>query len=136
MGYLRWAPNVTGEKMEITFFPDRGSNPVRWTQSPTLYHVAIKAGLYRKAVQVCYIPIPGDIMVLSCYLLYGYTGCRKHINPDFVYKESRFGKLLPEEYNFPKVPRHSLVPHLSCSLRSNVKHIRTVIQDCLNGLRP
>ena len=29
-----------------------GSNPVRWTQSPTLYHVAIKAGLYRKAVQV------------------------------------------------------------------------------------
>ena len=60
MGYLRWAPNVTGEKMEITFFPDRGSNPVRWTQSPTLYHVAIKAGLYRKAVQVYHIPIPGD----------------------------------------------------------------------------
>ena len=58
--YLRWTPNVTGEKMEITFFPDRGSNPVRWTQSPTLYHVAIKAGLYRKAVQVCYIPISGD----------------------------------------------------------------------------
>ena len=47
--------------MEITFFPDRGSNPVRWTQSPTLYHVAIKAGLYRKAVQVYHIPIPGDI---------------------------------------------------------------------------
>ena len=63
MGYLRWAPNVTGEKMEIIFFPDRGSNPVRWTQSPTLYHVAIKAGLYRKAVQVSYIPIPGDINV-------------------------------------------------------------------------
>ena len=57
---LRWAPNVTGEKMEITFFPDRGSNPVRWPQSPTLYHVAIKAGLYRKAVQVYHIPIPGD----------------------------------------------------------------------------
>ena len=49
------------KKMEITFFPDRGSNPVRWTQSPTLYHVAIKAGLYRKAVQVYHIPIPGDI---------------------------------------------------------------------------
>ena len=60
VGYLRWAPNVTGEKMEITFFPNRGSNPVRWTQSPTLYHVAIKAGLYRKAVQVYHIPIPGD----------------------------------------------------------------------------
>ena len=49
---------VTGEKMEITFFPDRGSNPVRWTQSPTFYHVAIKAGLYCKAVQVYHIPIP------------------------------------------------------------------------------
>ena len=63
VGYLRWAPNVTGEKMEITFFPNRGSNPVRWTQSPTLYHVAIKAGLYRKAVQVYHIPIPGDINI-------------------------------------------------------------------------
>ena len=57
--------NVTCEKMEITFFPNRGSNPVRWTQSPTLYHVAIKAGLYRKAVQVSYIPIPGDILPLQ-----------------------------------------------------------------------
>ena len=65
VGYLRWAPNVTGEKMEITFFPNRGSNPVRWTQSPTLYHVAIKAGLYRKAVQVYHIPIPGDIYETS-----------------------------------------------------------------------
>ena len=57
--------SVTGEKMEITFFPDRGSNPVRWIQSPTLYHVAIKAGLYCKAVQVYHIPIPGDILPLQ-----------------------------------------------------------------------
>ena len=56
---------VTGEKMEITFFPNRGSNPVRWTQSPTLYHIAIKAGLYRKAVQVYHIHIPGDILPLQ-----------------------------------------------------------------------
>ena len=55
-----WAPYEAGEKMEITFFPDRGLNPVHWTQSPTLYRVAIKASLYRKAVQVCYIPITGD----------------------------------------------------------------------------
>ena len=48
-------------KNGIIFLPNRGSNPVRWTQSPTLYRVAVKAGLYRKAVQVCYIPIPGDI---------------------------------------------------------------------------
>ena len=46
-------------------FPNRGSKPVRWTQSPTLYHVAIKAGLYRKAVQVYHIPIPGDILPLQ-----------------------------------------------------------------------
>ena len=50
--------------MEITFFPDRGSNPVRRTQNPILYHVAIKAGLYCMAVQVCYIPIPSDILPL------------------------------------------------------------------------
>ena len=54
-GYLRWAPNVTGEKMEITFFPGRGSNPVRWTESPTLYHVAIKAGLYRQYKCLIYL---------------------------------------------------------------------------------
>ena len=59
-----------------------------------------------------------NVMVILRYLLYGYTGCRKHINPDFVYSISRFGKLLPEENNFPLVPRHPLVPHLSCILRS------------------
>ena len=51
--------------MEIIFLPDRGSNPVRWTQSPILYHVTIKASLYCKALQVCYIPIPGDILPLQ-----------------------------------------------------------------------
>ena len=65
MGYLRWVPNVTGEKMEITFFPDRGSNPGRLRDRLTLYRVAIKAGLYRKAVQVYHIPIPGDILPLQ-----------------------------------------------------------------------
>ena len=59
------ADSWTGEKMEITFFPDRGSNPGRLRDRPTLYRVAIKAGLYRKAVQVCYIPIPGDILPLQ-----------------------------------------------------------------------
>ena len=46
--------------MEITFFPDRGSNPGRLRDRPALYRVAIKAGLYRKAVQVYHIPIPGE----------------------------------------------------------------------------
>ena len=59
VGYLRWAPNVTGEKIEITFSPDRGSNPVRWTQSPTLYHVAIKAGFYSDVVE-CWTLNPVD----------------------------------------------------------------------------
>ena len=35
----------------------RGSNPGRLRDRPTLYRVAIKAGLYRKAVQVYHIPI-------------------------------------------------------------------------------
>ena len=58
--------NVTVEKKEMTFFPDRGSNlPGRWTQSPILYRFAIKASLYRKAVQVYHIPIPDDILPLQ-----------------------------------------------------------------------
>ena len=54
MGYLGWVPNVTGEKF---LCQNRGLNPVRWTQSPTLYRIAIKASLYHKAVQVCHIVI-------------------------------------------------------------------------------
>ena len=56
---------VIGDKMEITFFLDWGSNPGRLHDRLTLYHVAIKVGLYRKAVQVYHIPIPGDILPLQ-----------------------------------------------------------------------
>ena len=47
---------VTGEKILITFAlaEDRTSDPPHVKQ--TLYHDAIKAGLYRKAVKLCYIP--------------------------------------------------------------------------------
>ena len=38
--------------------PSRESNPDCWIYRQTLYHVAVKAGFYRKAVEVCYIPIP------------------------------------------------------------------------------
>ena len=48
--------SVTGEKMLITFCPGRGSNRDLLRGSQTLYRIAIKAGLYRKAVQVCIIP--------------------------------------------------------------------------------
>ena len=47
---------VTGEKMLNTFCSGRGSNQDLLRGSQTLYRVAIKAGLYRKAVQVCIIP--------------------------------------------------------------------------------
>ena len=39
-----------------TFCPGRGSNQDLLRGSQTLYRVAIKAGLYGKAVQVCIIP--------------------------------------------------------------------------------
>ena len=60
--------------MEITFSPT--GDRVRWTQSPTLYRVAVKAGLYRKAVQVYHIPIPGDIiiMVVFFFCVWGWGG--------------------------------------------------------------
>ena len=49
--------NVRGEdKLPIIFTPaeDRTRDPLH--ANPNLYRAAIKAGLYGKAVQVCYIP--------------------------------------------------------------------------------
>ena len=57
VGYLHWASNVTGEKCRSHFLLDSGLYPGCRIQSPALYRIAIKAGLYRKAVQVCYIHI-------------------------------------------------------------------------------
>ena len=48
-------------EMNITFFSERGSNPVHCIQSPTHFRVVIKAGLYRKVVHVGYIHIPGEL---------------------------------------------------------------------------
>ena len=46
--------------------PSRETNPGRWIYRQTLYHVAVKAGFYRKAVEVCYIiPRPCDIHPLQ-----------------------------------------------------------------------
>ena len=57
------APNVTGE--EKIFRPDPAEDRTRDPPhvKRILYHVTIKAGLYRKAVLVCYIPIPCDTYV-------------------------------------------------------------------------
>ena len=48
---------------------DRGSNPCGPRDRRTLYHVAIKAGLYRKAVQVYHIPITATM-----YIYAGWSG--------------------------------------------------------------
>ena len=83
VGYLRWAPNVTGEKMEITFFPDQGSNPGSLRDRPTLYHVTI-GSIGTKAVQLYHIPIPGDIhtqthiYVCLCVYVTGYIHIYTH----------------------------------------------------------
>ena len=45
--------------------PSRESNPGRWIYRQTLYHVAVKAGFYRKAVEVYYIPRPCDMQFES-----------------------------------------------------------------------
>ena len=51
---------VTGENK---LCHDRGLNPGRARDRRTLYHVAIKVGLYRKLVQQYHIPIPGDTLM-------------------------------------------------------------------------
>ena len=57
------APNVTDEEKYLRTDPaeDRTRDPLHAKR--TLYHVAIKASLYRTAVQVCYIPITCDINI-------------------------------------------------------------------------
>ena len=48
---------VTGEKdVNHLFCPGRGSNQGLLRSNPKLYCVAVKAGLYREAIQVCIIP--------------------------------------------------------------------------------
>ena len=44
--------------------PSRESNPGRWIYRQTLYHVAVKAGFYRKAVEVYYIPSPVTSVII------------------------------------------------------------------------
>ena len=51
--------------MEITFSPTGDRTQSAGLKVLHSNHVAIKAGLYRKAVQVSYIPIPGDILPLQ-----------------------------------------------------------------------
>ena len=47
-------PPVGAIVVERKYFtcPSRESNPGRWIYRQTLYHVAVKAGFYRKAVEV------------------------------------------------------------------------------------
>ena len=54
--FILYAINVTVEKMLITFAPAEDRTRDTPHAKPTLYHVAIKAGSYRKAVQVSIIP--------------------------------------------------------------------------------
>ena len=42
---------------------DQGLNPGSPRDRRTLYHITIKANLYRKAVQEYHIPIPGDTIM-------------------------------------------------------------------------
>ena len=68
--------------------PSRESNPGCWIYRQTLYHVAVKAGFYRKAVEVyLYIPRPCDIKKLYLYIL-TFLKKSKYLNvlyPQHVY---------------------------------------------------
>ena len=61
--------------------PNRESNPGRWIYRQTLYHVAVKAGFYRKAVEVyLYIPRPCDIHPLQFEIRPCISWYRNHVN--------------------------------------------------------
>ena len=57
--------NIYAVERKYFTCPSWESNPGRWIYRQTLYHVAVKAGFYRKAVEVYYIPRPCDIHPLQ-----------------------------------------------------------------------
>ena len=61
---LFWG-KINVEERKYFTCPSWESNPGRWIYSQTLYHVAVKAGFYRKAVEVYYIDRPCDIHPLQ-----------------------------------------------------------------------
>ena len=65
----------------------RESNPGFWIYRQTLYHVAVKAGFYRKAVEVYYIPRPCDIHPLQCEIRPRISWYRNHVkmNPREIF---------------------------------------------------
>ena len=81
VGYLSWALNVTW-KSGNNIFPRSGG------LSPTLYRVAIKASLYHKAVEVCYILIIKLLQGLIIKLLQGLNPEPDRINPQLLQKLS------------------------------------------------
>ena len=52
-----------------TFCPGRGSNQNLLRGSQTHYRIAIKAGLYRKPVQVCIIPNITTVIVVNLFVV-------------------------------------------------------------------
>ena len=61
--------------------PSRESNPGRWIYRQTLYHVAVKACFYCKAVEVCYIPIPVTLCKsFDIHIVNGRCGADSYID--------------------------------------------------------
>ena len=54
IGWVIYGGRIVVERKYFTC-PSRESNPGRWIYRQTLYHVAVKARFYRKAVEVYYI---------------------------------------------------------------------------------
>ena len=83
---LKFRAHVVERKYFTCF--SRESNPGRWINRQTLYHVAVKAGFYRKAVEVCYIiPRPCDIHPLQFEIRPRISWYRNHVkmNPREIF---------------------------------------------------
>ena len=64
------------KKMKITFSPDRGPNLVRWTQKSYTIPRRYKSRILLQ-VQVCYIPISGDIRPSKLEFVPEFLGVRE-----------------------------------------------------------
>ena len=102
---------------KILYVPSPYSNPVLLGDRRTLYHVAIKAGLYRKAVQVYDIPnyhIPCDTNTDLCKISAWASTLLVAFNP------SKTGSYLNKPSHAPIFMRNHLHLHLQIKCMTKI----------------
>ena len=107
--------------MLITFCPGRGSNQGLLRANPTLYCVAVKAGLYRKAIQVCIIPSTTTVLPTLLYACETWTVYQRHAKRLNHFHLSCLRKLL-------KIKWQDKIPDTEVLKKAGMQSMHTVLK--------